>query len=165
MKYFTEEWAYGDMSDAMVDKTCSDYLQHIENLLPFLPKSIAILARDTNLHDGLIKHCIINYSECNMNLVLRCGDLQVGYFDLNLSYLGVDFKKSNILNLRKLTKDPNTGIGYDEIDKIRTNIFIHRILFWNYKEIEIVFSSLELERIPKSCREFKKVSNRYKEIK
>ncbi len=151
MKYFAREWATGELSDEESERIVSDYWVHIDTLLPSLPPAVAALARDINLHDGLIHRVLVQPEQRRLELELRCGDLQVGYFDLDLIYSEVRMDLLDIPLLQALARDRQTEVLYDEVDLDESN-YVHRILFWPEGEIAIVFRSLQVIRTPRADR-------------
>jgi hypothetical protein len=75
---------------------------------------------------------------------LLCGDLQVGYFDLDLLYRGVSVTDEALAVLAAAARDRRTEILYDEVDLQLRKRYVHRMLLWPSGEADIVFSDLEL---------------------
>ena len=138
MKYFTPAWHRGDLDNEASDRAWGDYQRHLAGLLLDLPPEVQTLAASVNIHDGLLWRAEADPEQGLLRLALRCGDLQVGYFDLELEYQQVDFAPELIKALRRLsvvkleqpsTPYPNEAL-YDEVD--RNDAFVvHRILFWH----------------------------------
>ncbi len=151
MKYFTREWATGELSDEEAERIVSDYWAYIDTLLPSLPPAVAALARDINLHDGLIHRVLVQPEQKQLELGLRCGDLQVGYFDLDLTYSEVRLDLLDIPFLQRCAQSRQAEVLYDEVDWEDGN-YVHRILFWPEGEIAIVFRELQVVRTPRANR-------------
>lgn len=138
MKYFTPAWHRGDLDDEASNRAFEDYQRHLTSLLPNLPPEVRRLATRINIHDGLLWEVAVNLEMDTLRLTLRCGDLQVGYFDLDLEYEQVDFVPELTEAMRKLavaqlnlpkSRSSNSAL-YDEVD--RNDAFVvHRILFWH----------------------------------
>ncbi len=116
MKFFTREWHSGELSDEESERIVSDYWAYINTLLPNLPPPVATLARETNLHDGLIHRVLIQPEQKQLELGLRGGDLQVGYFDLDLTYSEVRMDRLDIPFLQGSAQRRQTEVLYDEVD-------------------------------------------------
>ena len=138
MKYFTPARHSGDFDDEASDRAFEDYQRHLASLLPNLPLEVQRLATSINIHDGLLWKVAANLEQESLRLVLRCGDLQVGYFDLELEYQQVDFVPELTAALQKLSivrleqpsaPYPNEAL-YDEVDQ-EDDFLVHRILFWH----------------------------------
>ena len=154
MRFFTQEWQRGDLSDAEAEAVYPAYQQHLDTLVPKLPATIRVLAWGINLHDGLIRQVRMNRPAATIAIELRCGDLQVGYFDLDLTYGDVDFAASDLDDLSGAARDVEASALYDEIDRGTGACWVHRISFSPEREIAICFEALELHVIPRSHREF-----------
>ncbi len=136
MKYFTPAWHRGDLDDEASDRVWGDYQRHLAGLLPGLPPEVQALATDISIHDGLLWKAEADPEHGSLRLALRCGDLQVGYFDLELEYEQVDFvpelaqalRKLSVVKLEQPSKPyPNEAL-YDELDQ-EGDLLVHRILF------------------------------------
>lgn len=136
MNYFTPAWHSGDLDDAS-DCAFEDYQRHLAGLLPGLPPEVQTLATSINIHDGLLWAAKANPEQESLRLVLRCGDLQVGYFDLELEYkatvsaeLTEALRNLSVVRLNQpLTPYPTEAL-YDEVDR-EGEFLVHRILFWH----------------------------------
>lgn len=153
MKYFTRQWANGDVSDAEVQGAQDAYQRHVETLLPKLPAVVQQLAKNINLHDGLIRRVHHDRSAGTLKVALRGGDLQVGYFDIDLEYADLTMGSADVLRLRELACNPEAEVLYDEIDISPDGAYVHRILFWPDGEVEVVFRSLSTHVMPRTNRE------------
>lgn len=143
MRFFTREWAFSDLSAKKREEVRLAYNHHLAFLLPTLPKTVARLAK-LNLHDGIIRRIEVKQDTGRLVLGLRCGDLQTGYFDLDLTYLGVRFEMLDLPTLIERAHDCQTELLYDEIDIDEEEGYVHRILFWPEGEASIIFSALQI---------------------
>ena len=158
MKYFTSAWARGELEDE-AGTAFADYKKHLASLLPKLPPDVLTLATNSNLHDGMLLQNVLDTEQATLLLTLRCGDLQVGYFDLELHYLHV-LSPPATEGLAKLVANPSRGdlhhseSLYDEVD-IEGDVFVHRILFYTrrtYHEVTVRFRQLRLLTTPREDR-------------
>ena len=146
MNYFTKEWVSGTLPDEEWEKAHVLYLEYIESILPRLSSSVAKLAKEINLHDGLIRKCIIDRQAAKLNLILRCGNLQSGYSDISLHYSNVEFSMEELTTLAELTRSRQVELLYDEVDLNESSYFVHRLLFSSLDEISITFAQLEIKK-------------------
>ena len=130
MNYFTPEWLCSDTDEHPYEK----YREYLAPLLSQWPPDVQTLATLVSLHDGLIRKFAWNMQEAALFLRLRCGDNQVGYFDLDLHYSGVLFSPVNWANLVALNASKNSSALYDEVDE-EDGRFVHRILFISDRRI------------------------------
>ncbi len=124
----------------------------IEQTARVLPPSLATLAREISLHDALIRRVVAHLEQNSLRFDLLCGDLQVGYFDLEILYRNVDWDCLDQEALARRARDQRTEILYDEVERIADSDYEHRILFWPEDEIAIRFSDLKLQRRPRDDR-------------
>ena len=90
-----------------------------------------------------------------LSLALRCGDLQLGYFDVDIRYSGVILTPQQLKVLSCRAYDRSTEILIDEIDTQADGRFVHRLLFWPDNELGIIFSDLTIEQ---QCQPSRKVA-------
>jgi hypothetical protein len=143
MKYFTIQWASGDLPDKESSEVVVKYWQNIEKIKGKIPDQVYFFANNINLHDGLIKKLIIN-DNLNIDLVVLCGDLPNGYEKITINYTN-----ASILPKKMHYEDIFTGkseLLYDEID-ISSDLIVHRFLIYPYMEFEIVFSGFSYSLI------------------
>ena len=155
MKYFTPAWHSGELDDTY--QPFEEYKKHLALLFPLWPPQVQTLAT-INLHDGLLWQMTADKEQETLLLKLRCGDLQVSYFDLELCYLGVEFSPAAIENLAGLIANPSdqdlkrrgrhSEALYAEVD-MEGGMLVHRILFESrnadYHELTVQFKRLKLE--------------------
>jgi hypothetical protein len=151
MKFFTREWHAGSIPDAEANKVIADYAAHLDALLVNMPATVSVLARSINLHDGLIRNVSFDRSDHKLEIAMRCGDLQVGYFDIDLFYSNVDVGATDLAGLDSGTGDIGVEALYDEVDR-HAEKWVHRILFWPYREACIVFGELGIHLDPRKDR-------------
>src|SRR6266496_1069983 len=89
MHYFTRAFCNGELSDEMFERQFLDYKQYIDRHIPSMSEPVRRLATEISLHDSKIMRALIDHSTREVQLLLRCGDLQQGYFDLALHYRDV----------------------------------------------------------------------------
>jgi hypothetical protein len=152
MKYFTRQWATGELPEEERHAILFNYQDHLQRLVDEAPGPVADLARQ-NLHDALIRSVLWDPDAGTLALSLRYADPQTGTFDLDLNYAGVGMTSRDVANLRSRHRDPRTGILDHEVDRHEGgNQFAHRLLFWPRDEIEIRFAELEFRKAPQADR-------------
>jgi hypothetical protein len=121
MKYFSEAWIRGDLTDEQWSAVRDAYWARIEELKPQLSPEVRELATNISLHDGLIRRVALDRAARSFSISLRCGDLQIGYFDLDLAYADVDLNLLDPGVLEAIATDTATELLYDEIDLARVS--------------------------------------------
>ena len=164
MKYFTRAWAHGEPSDAENASIVRSYDRYIERITRLLPRPLATLARGISLHDALIRRVIADFDRHSLRLELLCGDLQVGYFDLEILYHNVEWGFLDQEALARRARDQETEILYDEVERITESVYEHRILFWPEDEIAIRFGDLDLQRRPRNDRAIERPKEPFVEV-
>lgn len=171
MKYFTEAWLSDEMDNEAQWAVAKEYQRHLAALMPHLPPDVQTLATSVSLHDGLLSRAVADREQAALRLTLRCGDNQVGYFDLDLHYHQVLFTPEAVENLAGLIANPSledlhyvhrcSEAKYDELDMEGEN-FVHRILFlrgheWpdptdDWHELTVRFGQMQLRMTPREFR-------------
>jgi hypothetical protein len=160
MKYFTRHWFEGDISDEESDAVWAAYRTRRDAILPLMPPTVKELATSINIHDGIVERIILNHDSESLQCDLICGDLQRGYFRLELMYGGV---KVDPLELAAIARESAIEALYDEIDVLSNGLYEHRILFTHSREISIEFRTLQLTRLARAGRTPASISQRFTE--
>jgi hypothetical protein len=162
VQYFTRNWYAGD-DDADRSITVDAYWRHVDAIADRLPPTVRTFAREVNLHDGRFRAVTFAPSTGILELKLRCGDLEVGYFDLDLTYTGVHLPNTALARLAATVNNPTAEILYDEIDLDRQGRFVHRLALWPasekshwpFTEVVFTFVSLAYGHRPRPTRRFR----------
>lgn len=154
MKYFTKEWCSSKLEDQEIEENVKKYETYINEIQKNLPFTLKMLTKSINLHDGIIKK--VSYSSEGNSLSIEgiFGDLQVGYFILELLYSNVSKLEKDVLS--SVFKGQKLEVLSDEIELISKNLHAHRILFSTNKEIEITFSDMKIKINNSSSENYKK---------
>ncbi len=166
------------MPDGERRAVASAYGDHVRQLKPVLPPALYALASEVSLHDGLIRAVTLDRIACSLHLVLRCGDLDRGYFDLDLKYAAVDLENTDAGAWRSVaTLQDDTGshcaeLLRDEVDAIAAGLFEHRMIFWvgrdeaggPYREIAVRFGALEMVMTRRKSRNHGGPGGIYREL-
>ena len=119
-----------------VDEFWKAWREYEERIRPLLSSALQRL-QDTRVDDGLIRSLWIDPAQNMVKLCLCCGDLRVGYYDLDLTYYDVELTPQLITLLCLTARHEHTEIQDDEVDietgeeetGTQTPIYIHRILW------------------------------------
>jgi hypothetical protein len=170
MRYFTRTWAF-DTDEDQVVTTRDSYWARIDEVAAGLSPEVLRLAREVNIHDGLVRHVWLDRTSRRLVVALRCGDLQVGYSDVDLIYDDIDVDRLDRTALRAAAEDPMTEALYDEVDLLPSSRFVHRILFGvnmrsllPCREVEIVFRTLHVSIMPRPDRMIRDTEDKYHEV-
>jgi hypothetical protein len=153
MKFFTKEWLTGQLTDEEYEKVIPAYRRHRANILPELSSNLLDFFKVVNIHDGTIRKVIIDYTYSTLGLYLRCGDLQVGYYDVDIQYQGIQLDKSVVDMLVKMAHDSNTLL-YDELDVTDSKMFVHNIIFESEDAVSLIFQDLVFEKTMQNGPDF-----------
>jgi hypothetical protein len=136
MKFFTEAWMRGDgPSNAQ-----ALYEAHISAMSRPLPQdAMRLVHGEVNLHDGVLRR--VEWSSSGLELQVRAGDLQAGYFDALLSYGRALADVEDEKFLRESVGRRDVEILYDEFDTSETGGWVHRLLYWPRREVRVRFET------------------------
>ena len=87
-----------------------------------------------------------------LKLDLFCGDLQSGYFLLQLHYSDISSWSKNLEKIKKFSE-----IFTDELEITNHNHFIHRMLLSNNEEIQIEFGDISINVINKNPEDYENI--------
>jgi hypothetical protein len=149
LKFFTRGWVHGDMTDEDAESVAPAYWQHLDAIdLPQTVRNLATL----NPHDAYILD-VENEPHANfLRLRLRCGDLQVGYFDASLSFSGVTIAPEQAAILANARRPAEIEILYDEIDCAESGAFEYRLLLHPVGQVAFYFTDVAIARHPVADR-------------
>jgi hypothetical protein len=163
MRFFTKAWHSGDMSDERADDVRAAYQSHLASILPELPNAFRSFVQTVSIHDALVRAVRLNRDAAVLELELRAGDQQAGYFDLCIRYCGVQLDVDSRV-LAKIAEDDEFEALYDEADLAAGAGYEHRWLWWPYQEVNIRFTEFEYAVTPSPSRSFDRVANPFVEI-
>ena len=127
------------------------YEAHIEGLSRPLPEDAMRLVRgEVNLHDGLLSR--VEWSPIRLELQFRAGDLQVGYFDALLCYGNPVTDVGGTTFLQEIVGRRDVEVLYDEFDTSEDGRWVHRMLYWPQREIQVQFESFTVSVTPAASR-------------
>jgi hypothetical protein len=154
MKYFTKEWCFSDLNDREIDKRLVSYKDYISKIYEKLPFALKALSRNLNLHDGRLMKVIFNQKENALLLEGIFGDLQSGYYFLELKYIGISGLSTELL--ASCFRDQEIQVLSDEIEFISQNHFSHKFLFSTKRDIDIQFNDLQIGMRNAMPKDYKK---------
>lgn len=156
MKYFTREWCWSELSDKVIDKISKDYEKYIDSIYITLPFTLKMIAKKINLHDGIISTVSLSSSEGNLILSGIFGDLEVGYFKLEIHYKNIfDFDLDRTI---LFFSGKEIEILRDELEVIsNSRYFVHRFIFSSKAEFKICFRDCYLKIGNATSKDYKKI--------
>ena len=158
MKFFSAAWCKGQLANATAAARLEAYWKHVDTLAARLPATVYALGKGVNIHDGRFRAVQLIRLHRRIEMTLRCGDNQVGYFDLTLGYGFVDLRRTDTTVMKRIVDDPACEVLYDEIDvtgRGDDQYCVHRVICWpGYREFDIVFRTLRMRLEPRAGRAF-----------
>jgi hypothetical protein len=149
LKFFTEAWSTGEMPDEEAAGVPAAYEAHLRELAPPLPADARRLVNELSLHDGLLRS--VSRTPHLLEILVRAGDNQTGYFDAHLRYGGAEVTEADERFLRGAWGQREVELLYDEFDSADSG-WIHRISFSPYREVCVRFAAFELRVTPAGGR-------------
>jgi hypothetical protein len=137
--------------------------RHHESLRGRVPEHALALLKLKGIDDGLLVEADYNRAERTLKVVLRCGHLQMGYYDLVLQFHDAELSPRNRRVLR-LIADTTQSCGVYEFDLYRFELdlasdgaLILRMEFWGFHFpdmwVEIRCRTFEWHTEPRPNRE------------
>ena len=148
MLFFTPAWMKGDAEE----EALAAYQTHLQAIGRGLPIRVLDFIRTVSMHDGRIQRVCYGRGS-QLVMLLRCGDVQVGYYDLELTYRDVSLGKSDVRSLAAICLAPAEELLYDEFDLV-DDMVVHRILFSSLREVSLVFRRMDHRVASASSRDF-----------
>jgi hypothetical protein len=170
MKFFTLDWYHTpiDEADAVHFRRAYDsYAAHLELMRGVLPDSVLALARLSGMDDGLVVSVRHERAVRRLRLTLRCGDLQVGYYDLILDYEEASLSPPDEWTLARVARSTRSDARYDydlayhEIDRSEDGQIEHRLLFHPGIWLAIRCVRMRWEKVPRSDRRLPRSRDRF----
>jgi len=151
MRFFTPEWLAGDLDDEDFERAGALYEQRLSEIRVSLPTSVRQFVSDVSLHDGLVRRAEADTDR--FRLVVRVGDLQRGYSDLDVRYSNVQFLRG--IPSTEDALNSHEEIVCDEFD-VAENSIEHRLLFASGEEFLVRFQDLDFHVTPVERRDFER---------
>lgn len=155
MKYFTKDWCFSNLDDDEIEKRLKNYRTYIHNVYKKLPFVLKNLIKTINFHDGKLEK--VSFIQNKRTLILKgvFGDLEVGYYFLEVKYLKVSNLEIDFLD--SVFKNQEIEILSDEIEVLNENLFSHKILFSTKQDINIQFQDIKITIQNAKPKDYKKL--------
>jgi hypothetical protein len=166
MKFVTKR-IYNTWKPEPWRKAFDAYDKHREDLKGILPDSILELSDPSLLDDGLVIKVDHDRVKRKLVLTLRCGNLQIDYYDIVITYLGAKISPKHDRTLAKIARSTNflqtydNDIHFHEITVTKCGRITHRFLFNPGVQFAISCKSLTWKKVPRKGRSFLNVPDRY----
>lgn len=169
MKFFTPEACDTFYDSEPFQKIDAAYRRHLETLRGDLSDRVLQLAQPSGIEDGLVVRVTHDQEKRMLCLVLRCGHLQMGYYNLVLTYGDAALTPEHynalatVAQSTKSQSDHGCDLAYHELDYVDGAIE-HRLIFnalqWQhptaggYIWFAIRCRDLRWKRVPRRTRRF-----------
>lgn len=176
MKFFTLKSYFED--DLVT--TGEGWREHVEQMREILPESLIRFMDQDLVDDGLIVQVDHNREAQKLVLKMRCGNLQVGYYDLVITYKQAIITPDHDITLASIARSQEYNVEvhredgtsyfaksnwYDvfahELDITSEGYYEHRILFNPGVWFAITCKNLTWKQIPRKGSRFVHLSERY----
>lgn len=143
------------------------YAQHREQMKGILPAEVLALAELPGVDDGLVIEVVHDREQRVLTLTMRCGDLQIGYYDLVLTYEDASITADHEWNLAQIARTTETDrvhrsdVAYHEVDRTEDGQVEHRILFHPGIWFATRCRALRWEQIPRPNRKLPRRKDRF----
>jgi hypothetical protein len=144
MRFFTRDWLDGALSDSDAERRERDYKDHCTAIWGQLTPELRKLAREIDLHDGVIEQASLRRESGAARLVVVTGDLQRGYWTTVLDYCGMPEPDIELTPLRRAIGAGVAEILASEVDVAQRTRFVHRLVLIDQSEICLSFDDLAL---------------------
>ena len=132
------------------------YARHLESLRGILPANVLALAKLHGIDDGLIVRVRYNREQRHLTLILRCGHLQMGYYDLIITYQDAVLSARDEWTLAKIARAATSNgrsrsdVAIHEVDRAEAGGIEHRFLFHPGVWFAIRCRALHWKRVSRS---------------
>ena len=151
MRFFTRGFRTGEL-EVDARQLQAAYEHYLSTLKPPLPSDASDLSRAVNLHDGLLRRYHVDPPGRTIDLTFRAGDLQVGYFDLEVHYVDAVLDANADAVLRRALGNRHYELLDDEFDTASSTGWVHRFLFHPDGEAMLTFRDLTWVQTPRPDR-------------
>ena len=172
MKFFTLEAYNSEDDDGMQSveswRSCYEgYQDHVLKMRGALPDSVLEISGQDVFDDGLVTRVRHDREKQALELRLRCGNLQIGYYNMLLTYSAarISVEHDRVLATIARTTTGSHGYSFDchntEVDVNADGEIVHRFMFNPGVWFEIACASLVWKKVPKPGRRFAYAADRY----
>ncbi|MEM4409944.1 MAG: hypothetical protein QXI19_14505 [Candidatus Caldarchaeum sp.] len=129
MKFKSPSW---DATPKDVAEFRQANAHHLEKMRGVLLDHVLELATLPGLEDGLIEEYVYDKNDHILRLVLLCGYLQMGYYDLIITYQGAEISPEHEETLKHFAQsiDEHICLHRFEVDITEDNQIEHRLEFF-----------------------------------
>lgn len=112
------------------------YRRYLTCLRGILPESVLELAKPSGMENALIVRVTHDRTRHRLRLVLRCGDLQMGYYNLVLTYEDAELTPEHDEVLAMIARSTKTqrsfecDLAYQEVDASEDGSIVHSLIFY-----------------------------------
>jgi len=116
-------------------KVYGDYRRHLEGLRGVLPERVLELAEPSGMEDALVVRVNHDRERRVLRLVLRCGHLQMGYYNLVLTYEDAELRPEHDAALARIARSTKSqsffgcDLAYHEVDAAEGGRIEHSLIF------------------------------------
>lgn len=172
MRFFTLDAYNNDMFDFDAAKVVLDrYSRHLQEMEGVLPDELLALARLDGVDDGLIVSVRRNRRRKTLDLTMRCGNLIIGYYDLEITYSGASLLPDHYRTMNYIVRNQTLeamgryltagDLAYHEVDRADNGRCEHRLLFHPGRWFAIQFAAIRWRQIPRPNRRIRHRCDRY----
>jgi hypothetical protein len=153
------------------------YRRHVDGLRESLPPHVLELTQPSGMEDGLVVRVDHDRQQRVLRLVLRCGDLQMGYYNLEVTYIDAEILPEHDIVLATIARSTKTqrhhecDLAYHEVDAAQGGRIEHRLIFYAspprhqpagaWLWFTVNCQELQWRRVPKRSRRLPSIDNRY----
>lgn len=147
------------------------YDEHLRCIQDLVPRRVVELARLPGLDDALVLKAVCDHTSDSVSLRLRCGDLRIGYFDLDLVYVDARIAPQDERELAWIARgtvnqrEYQCDLAFHEIDLLSGGQLVHNLLFhateFGGRSLSIVCKMIRWRRVSRRTRRFQSVEDRF----
>lgn len=177
MRFFSKEVCDAFDDAEAFSKVYGEYRQYLEGLRGVLPERVIELAEPSGMEDALVVQVNHDRERRVLRLVLRCGHLQMGYYNLVLTYEDAELLPEHDVALATIAHSTKTqrfhgcDLAYHELDAVEGGKIEHSMIFhassWHHPSaggwmwFSVRCSALTWRREPKKSRRLPPIPDRY----
>lgn len=166
MRFLTREWHAGDLSGDEADALETAHAEHLAATLSEVSPQLLAFHTTVSIHAGMLQAAVLDHRDATLRILLRCGDLQDGYRDVALTYLGIDIAWLDVALLKLIVDDSHSEALSVEIERMEDYSYVHRWLWWPfYREVDIPFRALTVLIQSPPYRDFERPRHAFTEIR
>lgn len=174
MKFLTVDvynsWYNTYQDDSALKSAFQQYHQYLKSIEDILPVPILMLAQLRGVDDGLV--CKVTHDRIQqvLTITLRCGHLQMGYYDLILRYEEADISSEDeqtLIQIARTTKDESKhkfDLYFHEVDITQDGRIEHRLLFHPGTWLAIRCRVLNWKKVDRPDQKLPRLRERFTEI-